>query len=289
MMNQPTGEMHGKVCIVTGATSGIGKVTAQALAQRGATVIVVGRNQGRGEAKVNEIRANVGNPSVVLMLADLSSQASVRQLAQDFKQQYARLDVLVNNAGAFNMQRTLTVDGLETTFAANHLGPFLLTNLLLDRLKPSAPSRIINVSSVASQRGKIDFDDLQGEKSYSGPRAYSQSKLANILFTVALAKRLQGTGVTVNALHPGPAVTGFGTNNPFLWRIVFRTVYLFIGISAEKGAETQIYLATAPEVANITGQYFDKKKPVEPNPIAKDRAIAERLWVVSEQLVGLAT
>jgi len=185
-MNQPTGEMHGKVCIVTGATSGIGKVTAQALAQRGATVIVVARNQRRGEAAVNQIRANGGNPSVMLMLADLSSQASVRQLAQHFTQQYARLDVLVNNAGAFNMQRTLTVDRLETTFATNHLGAFLLTNLLLDRLKASAPSRIINVSSVASQSGKINFDGLQGEKSYSGPRAYSQSKLANILFTVAL-------------------------------------------------------------------------------------------------------
>jgi NAD(P)-dependent dehydrogenase (short-subunit alcohol dehydrogenase family) len=288
-MNQPTGEMHGKVCIVTGATSGIGKVTAQALAQRGATVIVVARNQPRGEAAVNQIRDNGGNPSVMLMLADLSSQASVRQLAQHFKQQYARLDVLVNNAGAFNMQRTLTVDRLETTFATNHLGAFLLTNLLLDRLKASAPSRIINVSSVASQSGKINFDDLQGEKSYSGPRAYSQSKLANILFTVALAKRLQGTGVTVNALHPGSVATNLGQNNTLIWRIVFRVVYLVTGMSPEKGAETQIYLATAPEVANLTGHYFDEKKPVEPNPIAKDHAIAERLWTVSQQLVGLAT
>jgi NAD(P)-dependent dehydrogenase (short-subunit alcohol dehydrogenase family) len=164
MMNQPAGEMYGKVCIVTGATSGIGKVTAQALAHRGATVIVVARNQRRGEATVNEIRANAGNPSVMLMLADLSSQASVRQLAQHFKQQYARLDVLVNNAGAFNMQRTLTVDGLEMTFATNHLGPFLLTDLLLDRLKASAPSRIINVSSVASRAAKSTLMTFRGKR-----------------------------------------------------------------------------------------------------------------------------
>jgi NAD(P)-dependent dehydrogenase (short-subunit alcohol dehydrogenase family) len=288
-MGQLTDEMSGKICIVTGATSGIGKVTAQALAQKGATVIVVARNQRRGEITVDEIRANTGNAAVILMLADLSSQASIRQLAQAFTQQYARLDVLINNAGAFNMQRTLTVDGLEMTFATNHLGSFLLTNLLLDRLKASAPSRIINVSSAASQTGKIDFDDLQGEKSYSGSRAYAQSKLANVLFTVALAKRLQGAGVTVNALHPGMVATNFGQNNALIWRIVFRMVYLLTGISPEKGAETQLYLATSPEVANITGDYFDKKKPVEPNPIAKDPAIAERLWKVSEQLVGLAT
>jgi NAD(P)-dependent dehydrogenase (short-subunit alcohol dehydrogenase family) len=288
-MNQPTGELGGKVCIVTGATSGIGKVTAQALAQKGATVIVVARDRRRGEITVNEIRANTGNASVCLMVADLSSQVSVRQLAHDFQQQYERLDVLVNNAGAFNMRRTLTADGLETTFATNHLGAFLLTNLLLDRLKASAPSRIINVSSRASESGKIDFDDLQGEKSYSGSRAYAQSKLANILFTVAMAKRLQGTGVTVNALHPGMVATNFGQNNAFVWRIIFRLVYLFAGISAEKGAETQVYLATAPEVANVTGHYFDKKKPVEPNPIAKDHATAERLWAISEQLVGSAT
>jgi NAD(P)-dependent dehydrogenase (short-subunit alcohol dehydrogenase family) len=288
-MAQPAGEMSGKICMVTGATSGIGKVTAQALAEKGATVIIVARNQSRGEATINEIKAKTGNASVVLMLADLSSQASIRQLAQNFKQQYSRLDVLVNNAGAFNMQRGVTVDGLENTFATNHLGYFLLTNLLLDVLKASAPSRIVNVSSVASERGKINFDDLQGEKRYGGPAAYSQSKLANILFTKALAKRLQGTGVTVNALHPGPAATSFGMNNSLFWRIVFRIVYLFIGISPERGAETQIYLATSPEVAHVTGKYFDQKKPVEPTPAAQDDATVERLWKVSEQLAGLAS
>ncbi len=287
-MAQPSGEMSGKICMVTGATLGIGKVTAQALAEKGATVIVVARNQDRGEATVNEIKAKTGNLSVVLMLADLSSQASIRQLAQDFKKRYSRLDVLVNNAGAMNMQRTVTVDGLETTFATNHLGYFLLTNLLLDVLKASAPARIVNVSSSASQGGKINFDDLQGEKRYTGGLAYQQSKLANILFTVALAKRLQGTGVTANALHPGAAVTGFGMNNSLLWRVLIRIVYLFVGISPEKGAETQIYLATSPEVASVTGKYFDKKKPVEPNPAAKDEAIVENLWTVSEKLVGLA-
>lgn len=285
-MEQLTGEMRGKICVVTGATSGIGKVAAQSLAQKGATVIVVARNQRRGEAVVNEIRTNTGNPSVKLMIADLSSQASIRQLAQDFRQ-HTRLDVLVNNAGTFNMQRTLTVDGLETTFATNHLGPFLLTNLLLDMIEASAPARIINVSSIASLRSTIDFDDLQGAKHYSGPQAYSQSKLANVLFTVALAKRLQGTGVTVNALHPGNIATNLGQNNALIWRIVFRTVYLLTGMSPEKGAEATVYLATAPQVARITGQYFEKNKPVEPNPIARDQAVVERLWTASEQLVGL--
>ncbi len=288
-MEQITNGMHGKVCMVTGATSGIGKATAQALAEKGATVIVVARNPGRGEAIVSQIKATTGNPSVNLMVADLSSQASIRKLARDFLQQYNRLDVLVNNADAVNLQYSRTVDGLETTFATNHLGYFLLTNLLLDRLKASAPARIINVSSTASRRGKINFGDLQGEKSYNGAAAYRQSKLANILFTVELAKRLQGTGVTANVFHPGPARTNFGMNNSLFWRILYRIVYRFVGISPEKGAETPIYLATAPEVANVTGQYFEKKKAVEPpNPIAKDQAIAERLWTVSEQLVGLA-
>ena len=283
-----TGEMSGKICMVTGATSGIGKVTAQALAAKGATVIVVARSQSRGEETVNEIKAKTGNQSVILMVADLSSQASVRQLAQNFKQHYSRLDVLVNNAGVFNFQRMVTVDGLENTFATNHLGHFLLTNLLLDTIKTSAPSRIINVSSDASQSGKIDFDDLQGEKRYSVAKAYSQSKLANVLFTVGLAKRLQGTGVTANSLHPGLVATNFGQNNGRLWGLVFRLVYL-VGISPEKGAETQIYLATSPDVANVTGKYFDKKKPVEPNPAAKDDATVERLWKVSEQLTGMAS
>lgn len=288
-MTVSTGEMNGKICMVTGATSGLGKVTAQVLAEKGAQVIIVARNQERGQATLDEIKAHTGNSSVVLMLADFSSQASIRQLAQNFKKQYSRLDVLVNNAGAMNMQRIVTVDGFENTFATNHLGYFLLTNLLLDILKTSAPSRIINVSSNASERGKIHFEDLQGEKRYNGATAYSQSKLANILFTVALAKRLQGTRVTVNAVHPGPAVTGFGMNNNPLWRILFRLVYLVIGISPERGAETQIYLATSPEVANITGKYFEKKKPVEPNPAARDDATVERLWSVSEKLVGMSS
>jgi NAD(P)-dependent dehydrogenase (short-subunit alcohol dehydrogenase family) len=287
-MAQSIGEMHGKICMVTGATSGIGQVTAQALAGMGATTIIVARNQSRGEATVREIKAKTGNPFVELMLADLSSQAAIRQLAQNFKQEYSRLDVLVNNAGAINLERTVTVDGLENTFATNHLGYFLLTNLLLDCLKASAPSRIINVSSSASLRGKINFDDLQGTKRCSGRAAYSQSKLGNVLFTIALAKKLQGTGVTVNAVHPGPAITRFGMNNNAFWRVVFGSVYRVIGISAEEGAQTQIYLATSPEVSNVTGKYFYKKKAIEPNPLARDDAIAERLWTVSEQLVGLA-
>ena len=287
-MAQSTGKMHGKICMVTGATSGIGQVTAQVLAGMGATVISVARNHSRGEATVREIRDKTGNPLVELMLADLSSQAAIRQLARNFKQEYSRLDVLVNDAGAINLERAVTVDGLENTFATNYLGGFLLTNLLLGCLKASAPSRIINVSSSASLRGKINFDDLQGARSYSGRAAYSQSKLANVLFTMALAKKLQGTGVTVNAVHPGPAVTRFGMNNNAFWRVVFGLVYRVIGISAEEGAQTQIYLATSPEVSNVTGKYFYKKTPVEPNPVARDEATVERLWKVSEQLTGLA-
>ncbi len=272
--------------MVTGATLGIGKATARVLAEKGATVIVVARKQQRGEAVVDEIKASTGNPSVTLMLADLSSQASIRKLAQDFKSQYSQLHVLVNNAGALNMRRTVTADGLETTFAVNHLAYFLLTNLVLDVLKASAPSRIINVSSDASNGAAINFDNLQGEKGYTGFEAYAQSKLANILFTVGLAKRLRGTGVTVNSLHPGFVATGFGKNNGLLMRGAMAVAHRF-ALSPEKGAETQRYLATSPEVANVSGKHFYKKKPVEPNPLARDDAVVERLWKVSEQLSRL--
>jgi NAD(P)-dependent dehydrogenase (short-subunit alcohol dehydrogenase family) len=280
--------MSGKICMVTGATLGLGRVTAEALAAQGATVIVVARNQARGEATIKEIKTATGNPAVVLMLCDLSSQASIRKLAQDFKRQYPQLHVLVNNAGAMNLQRTATVDGYETTFAVNHLAYFLLTALLLDVLKASAPSRIINLSSGAQSNGKINFDDLQGEKSYGGMSAYSQSKLANVMFTVALAKRLQGTGVTVNAVHPGAVATGFLKNNGPIMAVIMRIAGLFM-LSPEQGAETQIYLATSPEVANISGKYFEKKKPIRPNPDAEEDALVERLWTVSERLTGLAS
>lgn len=286
-MSQSTREMSGKICMVTGATLGLGRVTAEALAAKGATVIAVARNPAKGEATISNIKAATGNPAVVLMLCDLSSQTSIRRLAEDFKRQYQQLHVLVNNAGAMHMRRTLTEDGLETTFALNHLAYFLLTNLLLDVIKASAPSRIINVSSDSHFRGKINFDDPQGEKRYSAMGAYSQSKLANVMFSAALTKRLQGTGVTVNAVHPGAVATGFARNNGPLVSLIMRVIGLF-ELSPEQGAETQIYLATSPEVANVTGKYFEKKKPVRPNLAAQDEAAVERLWKMSERLTGLA-
>ena len=229
--------MQGKICLITGGTNGIGKSTAQELARMGATVVIVGRNAQKTAQVVEEIRAASGNKNVDSLLADLSSQQEVRRLADEFKSKYAQLHVLLNNAGAVFMQRQLSVDGIEMTFALNHLAYFLLTNLLLDTLKASAPARIINVSSDAHARGKIEFDNLQGERSYSSG-AYGNSKLANILFTMELARRLEGTGVTVNALHPGFVATGFGKNNPgFLMKIIRAAVPL-IARSPEKGAET---------------------------------------------------
>src|SRR5918994_3092242 len=212
-------EKHGdgmgeKVCLITGATSGIGKATAMGLANMGASVVMVGRDRGRGEAALAEIRDKSANASVNLMLADLSSQEEIRRLAHEFKEAYPRLDVLINDAGLFRSERITTADGLEMTFAVNHLAYFLLTKLLLEVLKASVPSRIVNVSSGDHSNGTIDFDDLQGEKGYKGPKAYSQSKLATVLFTYELARRLEGTGITANCLHPGgriPVRTNFGS------------------------------------------------------------------------------
>ena len=211
-MVQTTTAMSGKICLITGGTFGIGQVTVQALAAQGATVVIIARNKAKAEATVEEIKAATGNSAVSFLLANLSSLAAVRKVAQDFKNTFSRLDVLINNAGAMNWKRTVTADGFETTFGVNHLSHFLLTNLLLDMLKASAPSRIINVSAAAANSGKIDFADLQCEKQFSAMKSYSQSKLANILFAVGLSKRLQGTGVTANALHPGFVATGFAVS-----------------------------------------------------------------------------
>lgn len=271
--------------MVTGANAGIGRVTALVLARMGATVIMVCRNRERSEPVLREIRQATGNQEVHLMIADFASQRSIRELAAAFRRRYDRLDVLVNNAGAINFDRSLTEDGLETTFAVNHLGYFLLTNLLLDRLVASAPARVINVSSNAHRAGRIDFDDLQGARRYSGWKAYAQSKLANILFTVELARRLEGTGVTVNALHPGFVSSNFATGTP-LSRLGMRLLRPFT-ITPEKGAETSIYLATSPEVEGVTGRYFVRKRVVEPAPAATDPAAARRLWQVSAELTGL--
>ncbi len=278
--------MNGKICMVTGATSGIGEVTAQVLAQQGATIVIVGRSKEKSIATVDRIKEQTGNSSVEFLLADLSVQKEVRQLAEQFKSRYQRLNVLVNNAGAFVFKRQETIDGLEMSFALNHLNYFLLTNLLLDKIRASAPARIINVSSSAHEGAKINFNDLQGRQKYGGMRAYGQSKLANVLFTYELARRLEGSGVTVNALHPGLVATNFGKNNKGIVRQVMRLVHLF-AISPEKGAQTIIYLATSPEVEHVTGHYFVKQKDVKSLEESYDKTVAEKLWQVSVELTGL--
>jgi NAD(P)-dependent dehydrogenase (short-subunit alcohol dehydrogenase family) len=278
--------MQGKICLVTGSTSGIGRVTALELAKMGATVVLACRDKSKGEATRDEIKAQNSNASVDMLLADLSSQQSVRQLAQDFKDRYSRLEVLVNNAGGIFLRRSTTVDGLEQTFAVNHLAPFLLTNLLLDTLKASAPARVVTVASGAHQGATINFDDLQGEKRYNAMRAYGQSKLATILFTYELAKRLQGTNVTANCLHPGTVATSFGSDNgrvlSFLIKLALRT-----GISPEKGAETSIYLASSPEVEGVTGKYFSNCKEISSSKESYDESVSQRLWEVSSALTRL--
>ena len=257
---EPKGEektmmMQGRICLITGGTNGIGKSTAQELARMGATVVIVGRNAQKTSQVVEEIRAASGNNTVDSLLADLSSQQDVRHLANEFKSKYSHLHVLLNNAGSVFLQRQLSVDGIEMTFALNHLAYFLLTNLLLDTIKAGAPARIINVSSGAHTAGRIEFDNLQGERNY-GTNAYGNSKLANILFTMELARRLEGSGVTVNALHPGFVATGFAKNNG---RVIAALVSLFtplVARSPAKGAETSIYLASSPSVEWHYGEIF---------------------------------
>lgn len=282
--------MKGKTCIVTGANSGLGKFTALGFARMGATVVMVCRSRERGEAARTEIMAASGNQSVDLLLADLSSQAAVRQLADAFKAKHQPLHVLVNNAGGVFYDRSLTVDGMEYSFAVNHLAPFLLTNLLLDVLKASTPARVVNVATRLAGNTTINFDDLQGERSYSGMAAYSQAKLAVIVFTYELARRLAGGGVTVNCVHPGVFKSNFGQNNerqPILFRILNPLFKLFMA-DAEQAAERVLYLATSPEVEGISGKYFADKKEIKSPKQSYDTAVAQRLWQVSEELTGLA-
>ena len=279
--------MNGKICLVTGGTNGIGKATAQALAQMGATVVIVGRNAQKTSHVVEEIRAASGNKNVDSLLADLSSPQEVRGLADEFKSKYSRLHVLLNNAGGFFMKRQLSVDGIEMTFALNHLASFLLTDLLLDTIKASAPARIINVSSNAHASGKIEFDNLQGEREY-GPRAYDNSKLANILFAVELARRLEGTGVTVNALHPGFVATGFAKNNGKAIAAIVSLIAPLVARSPAKGAATSIYLASSPNVEGVTGKYFFDSRVIPAAPQATDMVVARKLWDVSSEMVHLA-
>jgi retinol dehydrogenase 12 len=279
------GPMAGKVCMITGATSGLGRVTATELAKLGATVVVHGRDLGKCEAAAMKIRDATGNPQVECLLADLSSLEDVRRFAANFKSEYGRLDVLINNAGAMYLGRAETADGYEMTFGVNHLSHFLLTNLLMDTLKASAPSRIINVSSAAHERATLDFGDLQWRRGYSGWGAYARSKLENILFTYELARRLPTSQVTANALHPGLVATNFGLNNSIMKFTA--PVWHLAAISVEEGAKTIVYLASSPDVSGVSGKYFVKQKPVESSKASYDAAGAMRLWQISEELTGL--
>jgi NAD(P)-dependent dehydrogenase (short-subunit alcohol dehydrogenase family) len=279
--------MKNKTIIVTGATSGIGRITALELAKKGATVVLAVRNESKAKRAVANIRQEAGHDRVDYLIVDFASQASIRQMAAIFLARYDLLDILINNHGKVNILRRETADGIEETFAVNHLGYFLLTNLLLERIIQSAPARIINISSGSHRDGRIDFDNLQLQEGYSWNRAYGNSKLANILFTIELAERLEGTAVTANALHPGWVATNIGANNVPIFGRLGKAIINLTAISPEKGAETTLYLATCPDVANVSGQYFYKCKPARPTAAAQDKAVARRLWEVSERLVGL--
>jgi NAD(P)-dependent dehydrogenase (short-subunit alcohol dehydrogenase family) len=283
--SQPT--MQGRICVVTGANSGIGRATTLGLARLGATLVMVCRDRGRGEAAQAEIRAESGNEHVELLLTDLASQASIRELSRQIHERYPRLNVLVNNAGVFLSQRSMTPDGIETTFALNHLGYFLLTNLLLDLIEAGAPSRIVNVSSDAHKAAHIHFDDLQGTQRYKSWRAYGQSKLANVLFTYELARRLEGTGVTVNAVHPGTVATSFGSGSPFWLALGMKVARRFM-LTPEQGADTVIYAASSPEIEGVTGKYFVKRHEVRTSSESYDEAVQDRLWQVSAELTHMA-
>ena len=272
--------------MVTGATSGMGKATAFALAQMGATVILVARNQNKGETVRDEIRIQTGNQNVEVMLADLSSQQSIRELAQTYKQTHQQLHVLINNAGGIFFTRKTTVEGLEMSLAVNHLAPFLLTDLLLDVLKASAPARIINISSNVERIGTINFDDLQGEKRYISIRAYAQAKLATLLFTYELVRRLEGTGITVNAVTPGPVATNFGKSGKHPMNTVLPLLFRFAR-SAEAGAQTAIYLASSPAVEGVTGKAFYHCKELRSSRTSYNIALQKKVWQVSEELTGM--
>ena len=284
MASQPN--LSGKIVLVTGATDGIGLYTAEALAGMGATVILAGRNPQKTEQAARAISEKTENPTVDFLVADLSSQKEVRRLADEFRNRYDRLNVLVNNAGAMFIKRQLSVDGIEMTFALNHLAYFLLTLLLLDPITAGASARIINVSSGAHYGGKLDFDDLQNERAYNSWKAYSQSKLSNIYFTYELARRLEGKAITVNALHPGFVATNFGKSNGGVFRPIFGLAHLG-AISPIQGAQTSIYLASSPEVEGVTGKYFERKQALRSSEVSYDASAARRLWDASLQLTGL--
>ncbi len=271
---------------MTGANSGIGQEIAFGLAEKGARVVMVARDPDRGEAARGEVASRTGNDRVELLLCDLSSQQQIRGLAATLLERCDSIDVLVNNAGLTLGDYRLTEDGIEMTFAVNHLAPFLLTNLLLDRLRASAPARVVTVASDAHRGNVIDFEDVSATRGYSSWRAYGASKLANILFTVELARRLDGTGVTATCLHPGVVRTGFGRQGPWFVRLWFGMMGHFL-LNPEKGADTAIWLASSPEVEGASGGYYEKRELSQPSKAARDRDSAAGLWDLSCQLTGL--
>jgi NAD(P)-dependent dehydrogenase (short-subunit alcohol dehydrogenase family) len=282
--------MRGRTVLITGASSGLGYEAALKLARLGANVVMVARDARRGEAALAAVRDVAGPASASLLLCDMASLAAVRALAKEVETRHARVDVLVNNAGSVKMTRETTPDGLEWTFAANYLGHFLFTNLLLDLLRRSAPVRIVNVSSVGHRQGSIDFDNLQFEHGgYKIMRAYGRSKLAQILFTRELARRLQGSGVTVNALHPGAVATGIWTKETLPWyaRAPIALAKRLFMITPSEGADRIVYLATSPDVEGATGGYYEKNRLVQPSSAARDEALSLRLWNESLRLAGL--
>lgn len=279
------GDHGGKVCLLTGATTGIGRAAAEGLARTGLTLVLAGRDAARTEAAVEGVRRVSGNDRVEGLVADLSLGSEVRRLAAEFRARHRRLDVLVNNAGAIFTRREETAEGREKTLALNHLAYFLLTRELLDLLLASAPARVVNVASEAHRGTRLDFDDLDSRRRYSGLGVYGRSKLMNLLFTAELARRLEGKAVTANALHPGVVATGFGGNTPGLFRTLVRIAQPFM-LSPEKGARTLVYLATSPEVEGVSGKYFYRCREMRPSPAARDPESARRLWELSEQLVS---
>lgn len=279
--------MENKTILISGATNGIGWITARELARGGATTILVGRSLERTRSAANDIRQVTGNPNVDYLVADLSSQKQIHTLAKTFQQRYNRLDVLVNNAGAIFNSFELSEDGIERTFALNHLGYFLLTHLLLETLQQSQPARIVNVSSMAHIGGRLNLNNLQLKGNFSSWGAYSQSKLANLYFTYELARRLEGSRVTVNALHPGFVNTNFGKSNGGMKKVMMGALQSVFAITPEKGAETSIYLASSPEVEGVSGQYFVNNNAVRSSQISYDQEIARQLWDASLEMTGL--
>lgn len=276
--------MKGKICMITGANSGIGKATAIGLAKMGATIVMVCRNKKKGEKALDYIKSESNNGNVNLFIADLSTQKAIHQLVKDFKEKYQHLHVLINNAGVNLSKRVLTEDGIESTFAINYLAPFLLSNLLLDILQNSSPARIVNVASSILAKS-INFENLNGEKHYRQLKAYGQSKLALILFTYEFARRIEGMGVTVNCLHPGYVKTNMIKNFRGFVKYFFPFIGLFMK-SPKKGAKTSIYLASSPEIQGVSGKYFEKRKEVELTEVSDDQEIAKCLWNVSVDLTN---